>query len=90
MFKVQKTHCDQCLFTPQRIVTRARAREIVADCLAKDTFFNCHKTQLEGSDEQVCCAGYWAKYKDQFNMGRIAQRLGAVVKVLVTGKGNAK
>lgn len=77
-FKVQRKKCDQCLFTDARIVSESRMKDVVQDCLDKDTFFVCHKTQVHALKESVCCRGYWDEYKNQFNLGRIAQRLGVV------------
>lgn len=46
--------CDQCLCTPQRIVPKARAQEIIGDCLGTRNHFVCHKSP-EG--EIVHCRG---------------------------------
>lgn len=81
MLEVQKKNCNQCLFTKNRIVTAKRAAHYVADCLKRDTFFVCHKAQTSDQykgDGQLVCRGFWDKHGGQFQLGRIAARLGAV------------
>lgn len=76
--EVRKTKCDQCLFTDNRIVSQKRAGDVVKDCLKRDTYFICHKTQTEDAPQDMCCRGFWDQHKNNFNLGRIAQRLQAV------------
>ena len=40
--------CDQCLTTRNRIVSGARAAEIVRGCRRDDVHFQCHKGSLAG------------------------------------------
>ncbi len=77
--KIQKTKCNQCLFSKNRIVDAKRAAEVIRDALGKDTYFNCHKAKIKGAD--VCCRGFWDAHKDNFNLGRIAQRLNVIKEV---------
>ncbi len=79
---VQKEKCNQCLFSDNRIVTVARMKEILNDCSARDTFFVCHKSTVK-NDNWVCCKGFWDKFKHNFNLGRIAQRLNFVREVTI-------
>ena len=72
--KVCKGQCDQCLFSNNRVVSLKRAESIIKKCIKDDTFFQCHKGTLKG--EEICCGGFWNNFKDRFNLGRIAQRLG--------------
>ena len=72
--KVRKTACDQCLFSKNRIVWAVRKNNILRSCLKEDSYFICHKATIEEQD--ICCRGYWDRFKDQFNLGRIVQRLG--------------
>jgi hypothetical protein len=74
MFKVCEQKCDQCLFTPDRIVSKARMQEILAECERKDIHFVCHKATIEGED--VCCKGFYDARTSQ--LMRIAQRLNKV------------
>lgn len=73
--KVRKAQCDQCLFSDKKIVSAKRATDVVKGCLKKDTYFICHKTQTEDAPGDMCCRGFWDRFKDNFNLGRIAQRL---------------
>jgi hypothetical protein len=79
--KIQKNKCSQCLFSKNKIVSNNRMKSIINACIYNDTFFICHKTQVTGSNEQICCRGFWDKYKNNFNLGRISQRLGTVQEV---------
>lgn len=79
--KIQKTKCNQCLFTKNRITPTKRAEEVIRDCLKRDKYFICHKAQFKDSD--VCCRGFWDNYKNNFNSGRIAQRLNVIKEVII-------
>lgn len=71
--------CDQCLFSPNKIVSDARKREIIKNCLATGAQFICHKATIKG--EEVVCRGFYDTYGPQINLIRIAQRLHAVEEV---------
>ncbi|MFL5900951.1 MAG: hypothetical protein ACJ75S_07095 [Solirubrobacterales bacterium] len=47
--------CDQCLVTPERIVSGEKAAQIVRNCKAEDNHFFCHKGTLAG--KPVHCRG---------------------------------
>lgn len=47
--------CAQCLTTRHRIVSGARAAEIVRDCRARGVHFQCHKGSIAGLN--VHCRG---------------------------------
>lgn len=47
--------CDQCLTTPQRIVSGERAAEIIRDCKRDNTHFFCHKGTIAG--KRIHCRG---------------------------------
>jgi hypothetical protein len=85
MFLVQKHKCDQCLFTDNKIVSDIRKSEIILDCRGRDTYFVCHKDSVitGRKTQKLCCRGYWDLYKNEFNMGRIAQRLDMVEEIEV-------
>lgn len=74
--------CDECLFTPGRIVRPGRVREIVKACHAEGTYFVCHKGSLTGNNKLVC-RGFYDTQKTQ--VIRIAERLGVVHFVPVPG-----
>lgn len=74
MFKVQKKSCSTCIYRKDCPLNLAK---LEAAALKKDSYRVCHHSK------DVCCAGFWAKHKNSFNLGRIAQRLSAVVFVTV-------
>lgn len=47
--------CDQCLCTRNRIVTGARAAQIIRDCRAQGIHFICHKGS--DADKIIHCRG---------------------------------
>lgn len=73
-FQVCDAECAECLFSPNRIVSASRMREILRDCQEQDTHFICHKSTLQGGN--VACRGWFDRYSS--NLSRIAERLGAV------------
>ncbi len=86
MFKVCRERCDECLFSPDKIVSQNRKNGIIRDCLANDQFFVCHKHSVEDSEggptgEQVCCRGWFDSYGMETNIIRIASRLHAIEEV---------
>lgn len=84
--QVCESKCDQCLFTPQRIVSKERFAEIVRDCRQEDRHFICHKGSLTGNDALVC-RGFFDTQTSQ--MIRIAGRLGLIEFVPVPVVGNS-
>lgn len=73
MFKVMSRPCDQCLMTPKRIVSGARAAQLIKQCRRKDCSFICHKSP---SGQEVACRGHFDTGVGQ--MSRIAERLGMI------------
>lgn len=59
---VMAEQCDECLFSPDRIVSPKRMRDILHDTLRADTHFICHRATLAG-DKNVCCRGFFDTYK---------------------------
>ena len=81
MFKVTDKRCDECLFSPDKIVSDKRRKNVLSDCRKRDSHFICHKATIV--DQEVCCHGF---YETQTcNLMRIAQRLGAVQFVPIPG-----
>lgn len=58
VFQVAEKRCNECLFTPARIVSEERKAEIVAACERNDSYFVCHKGSLAGND-RLCCRGFY-------------------------------
>lgn len=82
MFTVQKTKCNQCLFTNNRIVSIKRMKEILKDCKKRDSYFVCHKDQTVGEGNgKLCCRGFLDNFKNDFNLGRMIQRINYIKEV---------
>ncbi len=73
--KVMKERCNECLYSPNKIVSDARRKELLQQLEEKDDWFICHKATLAG--EKVCCRGDWDA-RGGGQMGRIAKRLNVV------------
>lgn len=67
-FKICAHKCDQCLFSPNRVVPKRRAAQIIRSCLKRDRWFQCHKFT-----EKVCCRGFWDAHKRDVWPLRVAQ-----------------
>ena len=74
MFKVYAERCDQCLFSPDKIVSDARRREVLAECRRRDSHFVCHKASILRQD--ICCRGFYDASTS--SLIRIAGRLGCI------------
>lgn len=79
-FLVAEERCDQCLFTPERIVSSRRMAEVLAATDKADTFFICHRYTIDAGDgpDNVCCRGFYDRDPRRTNLMRIADRLGVV------------
>ena len=75
VFQVCEKQCAQCLFTKARIVSDARAKEVIADCEKKGTYFVCHKGSLAGNN-QLCCRGFFDNVET--TVTALAKELGLV------------
>jgi hypothetical protein len=81
VFKVQRERCNQCLFSPDKIVSDKRRKQILRECAQTDTHFVCHKGTIAGVE--VCCAGFHEAFPHVGNLHRIAGRMGWVELVRV-------
>lgn len=76
MFKVRRTQCSTCIYRPDSPLDLEVLEGQISDGYGG---FNghriCHHTSGGNS---ACCAGFWARHKDKFQMGQIAQRFGMV------------
>lgn len=74
--KVFKEQCQNCLLSPDAIVSPARIRGILKECRQQQTHFICHKASMKG--EETVCAEWYRTQGPLSQMVRIAQRLGVV------------
>lgn len=76
-FQVCETKCNQCLFSDNRIVSKARMKDIIATARKNDSHFICHKHTIADRASQVMCRG-WYETQPPSQMLRIAERLNVV------------
>lgn len=81
-FLLARERCDECLLTPERIVSAGRAKQIVRECERKDNHFICHKGSIEGLD--LACRGFYDSFPGRGQLRRISERLGMVVEIDTT------
>lgn len=75
-FKVQKRQCSTCIYRDDSPLDIAELERQIADDYGGFTGHRqCHHSD---DSEPACCAGFWARHKDKFQLGQIAQRLGFV------------
>ena len=75
MFEVQRTMCQTCIYRTSSPLDLARLEAEIADLHMEGfftTFRECHHAP-PGSG--ICCAGFYAKHREHFTLGQIAQRL---------------
>ena len=72
--KICEHQCNQCLFSPNRIVSASRKAQVLRECIKKDAHFICHKASIK--DQDVVCRGFYDRFST--NLIRIMGRLGAI------------
>ncbi len=73
--RICEGRCDQCLFSENRIVSKARMRDIIKTARRDDSYFECHKHTMVG--DHVMCRG-WYESQPANTWTQIAERLGLV------------
>lgn len=58
--RIMSKRCDECLMTPNKIVSDARKDEVLAECDRRNCLFNCHKATIAGGQD-VACRGHAEK-----------------------------
>ena len=76
MLKVYAKKCANCLFSPNKIVSDNRRKEIIQGCIQSQEYFICHKASM--NNEDVCCKAFYDTMGGYSQLIRIAQRMGAV------------
>ena len=76
MIKVYKNACQNCLLSKDRIVSSQRAKEMIDECIEKQTHFICHKATMQGQD--VMCHSYYEHFGQHSEKLKLCQRLGIV------------
>jgi len=67
--------CATCIYRPGSPLDLAALEAAVADPHMPG-YFSRHRICHHSDD--ACCAGFWARHKDAFTLGQLAQRLGRV------------
>ena len=78
--KVAAKQCKTCIYRPGSPLDIEQLEAQVADSYIPGSFKGhriCHHFE-DAADDDVCCRGFWDRHKNNFNLGRIAQRLGFV------------
>jgi hypothetical protein len=76
-FYVMAEKCDECLFTPNRIVPKDRVQEVLDRC--EQSHFICHKASIAGGPlANTCCRGYYDREPHQTPAMRLAAMLDIV------------
>lgn len=69
MLNVQGSQCETCIYKPGSPLNLARLER---EALRRDSYRVCHHSK------NAVCRGFWNAHSNDFNLGRIAQRLNAV------------
>jgi len=71
--RVQRKQCSTCIYRPDSPLDLEKLERDVADGFGG---FKGHRICHHSNNAR--CAGFWARHKDNFQLGQIAQRLGMV------------
>ncbi len=72
-FQVQRRQCATCIYRDDSPLDIEVLEAQVADkYVGFRSYRVCHHS------DGACCAGFWARHKDEFQLGQLAQRLGLV------------
>jgi hypothetical protein len=71
--RVQRRQCSTCIY---RIDSPLDIKKLEAD--VSDAYGGFRGFRVCHHSNDACCAGFWARHKDNFQLGQIAQRLGVV------------
>jgi hypothetical protein len=79
--RVQRRQCSTCIFRPDGPWRQGQLDALLAEIADPNTHghFTGHRVCHHSRD--AVCAGFWARYKDHFQAGQLAQRLNLVRRV---------
>ena len=73
MFKVQRKQCATCIYRRSSRLDLKRLEDQV-----RDGYGGMKGHRVCHHSKDACCAGFWRRWKNRFQLGQIAQRLGFV------------
>jgi len=76
MLRVQRKACATCIYRPDSALDIESLEQAIADPRMAGHFRGsriCHHSA------DAVCAGFWARHKDNYDAGQLAQRLGLVL-----------
>ena len=80
---VRATKCGNCLYSKNRIVDGARARQLTADTRAEDgSSFICHRSMVSDEPEAIC-AEWFEHFGGEDPIFRLAIAMGIIERVEV-------
>ncbi len=74
--EVYEQQCENCLLSPDRLVSSSRAKEYLDHTLSNDSFFICHKSSINGGN--VCCRAFYDTFGRDTVVVRLAMMLDLV------------
>lgn len=76
--RVQQRQCTTCIYRPQSPLNLTAFEAEIADPHMAGHFIGWRECHHAPQGSGICCAGFWARHKDHFNTGQLAQRLNLV------------
>lgn len=74
--KVYSECCQNCLLSPDRIVSPKRAKEIIQKVVAEQSYFICHKSSM--NEGRTVCATFYKTLGYKSQLIRIMERLNGI------------
>ena len=75
MFQVQKKMCSTCIYRKESPLDLSALEAAIADKHMPGFFVDYRVCHHAPETSTICCAGFWARHKDQCAIGQLAQRL---------------
>jgi hypothetical protein len=72
LLRVQRKQCATCIYRPDSSLDLVKLEGEIRDPYDR-TFFKGHRICHHSKD--AVCAGFWARHRDAFTLGQVAQRL---------------
>lgn len=73
-FEMMRRPWETCIYRPESPLDSERLENQI-----RDPFVGFKGYRVCHHHDTACCRGFWERYKDEFQLGQLAQRLDAVV-----------